>query len=79
MMFELTMAELKTAFRIFDEDGEGFIRDGFIIFSPTKIWTEFNLFTLPLPFFLDFKKRPKMFLSASCMDSVQTFAEENIT
>ena len=26
MMFELTMAELKTAFRIFDEDGEGFIR-----------------------------------------------------
>ena len=60
MMFELTMAELKTAFRIFDEDGEGFIREGFIIFSPTKVWTEFNLFTLPLPFFLDFKKRPKI-------------------
>ena len=51
MMFELTMAELKTAFRIFDEDGEGFIREGFIIFSPAKVWTDFNLLTLPLPFF----------------------------
>ena len=63
-MFELTMAELKTAFRIFDEDGEGFIREGFIIFSPTKVWTEFNLFTLPLPFFWTSKNAPKSYLSA---------------
>ena len=26
LMAELTMDELKTAFRLFDEDGEGFIR-----------------------------------------------------
>ena len=58
MMFELTMAELKTAFRIFDEDGEGFIREGFIIFSPAKVWTDFNLLTLPLPFF-KLQKTPK--------------------